>query len=45
MLTSKEEVFMSMEEVIAILQNLQQENQALCESILHFQNNQHNNIF
>jgi hypothetical protein len=45
MLTSKEEVFVSMKEVIVIFQNLQQESQAFCESIVHFQNNQHNNIF
>jgi hypothetical protein len=45
MFTSKEFFFVSIEEVIAILENLQQENQTFCESIVHFQNNQHNNIF
>jgi hypothetical protein len=38
--TYKEKVFVSMEEVFIVLYNLQQENQTLHVSIVHFQNNQ-----
>jgi len=36
MLTFKEFVFVSMEEVFVVFQKLQQENQAFHESIVHF---------
>jgi hypothetical protein len=36
---SKEEIILSMEEIIVALRHMQQENQSLCESITHLQGN------
>jgi hypothetical protein len=40
MYVSRENVVVSMEEILVFLRNLQEENQIICEFIVHFQKNE-----